>query len=79
MDCVDCHNRPSHRFAPTPERAVDAALWNQALPQTLPFVRRETVAALKESYADRATAEREIKARLEKFYGESYPDARGDG
>ena len=56
MDCVDCHNRPSHRFAPTAERAVDAALWNQALPQTLPFVRREAVAALKETYADRATA-----------------------
>jgi hypothetical protein len=74
MDCVDCHNRPSHRFAQTPERAVDAALWNQALPQTLPYVRRETVAALKETYADRATAEREIRARLEEFYAATYPD-----
>jgi hypothetical protein len=78
MDCVDCHNRPAHRFAPTPERAVDAALWNQSLPQTLPFVRREAVAALKESYPDRATAEREIRTRLEKFYGASYPALAND-
>jgi hypothetical protein len=78
MDCVDCHNRPSHRFAPSAERAVDAALWNQALPQTLPFVRREAVAVLKEQYADRATADREIKARLEKFYADAYPVLASD-
>ena len=23
MDCMDCHNRPSHPMAATPERAVD--------------------------------------------------------
>jgi hypothetical protein len=78
MDCVDCHNRPSHRFAPSPERAVDNALWNQSLPSTLPFVRREAVAALKETYPDRPTAGREIKARLEKFYAGSYPSLGGD-
>ncbi len=26
MDCIDCHNRPSHKFAATPERAVNEAL-----------------------------------------------------
>ena len=26
MDCIDCHNRPSHPFAATPERAVNRAL-----------------------------------------------------
>jgi hypothetical protein len=78
MDCVDCHNRPSHRFAPSPERAVDEALRIQALPATLPFVRREAVAALQASYADRAAAEDAIKARLEKFYAESHPDLARD-
>ena len=26
MDCMDCHNRPSHVVAPTPERAVNEAM-----------------------------------------------------
>jgi hypothetical protein len=78
MDCVDCHNRPSHRFAPTPERAVDAAIHNQALPGDLPFVRREAVAALKDAYPDRPSAERAIEARLRKFYSDSYPALAAD-
>jgi NapC/NirT cytochrome c family, N-terminal region len=72
MDCVDCHNRPSHRFAPTPERAVDAALQVGGLPRTLPYVRREAVAVLKQQYPDRPSAERAIRAHLEGFYVKNY-------
>jgi hypothetical protein len=68
MDCVDCHNRPSHPFSPSPERAVDSAIARGELQRTLPFVRREAVAALKENYPDRPTAEQQIAARLLKFY-----------
>jgi nitrate/TMAO reductase-like tetraheme cytochrome c subunit len=68
MDCVDCHNRPTHAFFATPERAVDFAIARGAIASDLPFVRRQTVAALKEPYADRATADREIEQRLRSFY-----------
>lgn len=68
MDCVDCHNRPSHRFAPSPERAVDVALSNGLLPRELPFLRREAVAGLSEEYPDRATAEATLDRRLREFY-----------
>lgn len=71
MDCVDCHNRPSHRFAPTPERAVDAALANGLLPRDLPFVRREAVAALTDAYPDRAAAEAGLERRLRTYYASS--------
>jgi hypothetical protein len=47
MDCMDCHNRPSHVVAPTPERAVNETLAAGAIPLTLPFVHRESVKALK--------------------------------
>lgn len=67
MDCMDCHNRPSHTFFPSPEKAVDAAIAIGELSK-LPFVRREAVAALKATYADRETAEREIAGRLTNFY-----------
>ncbi len=68
MDCVDCHNRPSHPFSPSPERAVDGAIAYGELPRTLPFVRREAVAALKESYPDQTTASERIATRLTNFY-----------
>ncbi|HKF68519.1 MAG TPA: NapC/NirT family cytochrome c [Vicinamibacterales bacterium] len=47
MDCIDCHNRPSHGVAPTPERAVNEAIAAGTIPATLPFVHRESVKALK--------------------------------
>jgi hypothetical protein len=47
MDCMDCHNRPSHVIAPTPERAVNEAMATGLIPLTLPFVHRESVKALK--------------------------------
>jgi hypothetical protein len=47
MDCMDCHNRPSHVVAPTPDRAVNEAMARGAIPLTLPFIHRESVKALK--------------------------------
>ncbi|HXW08263.1 MAG TPA: NapC/NirT family cytochrome c [Vicinamibacterales bacterium] len=74
MDCVDCHNRPTHPFSASPERAVDAAIAAGDLPRTLPFIRREAVDALKGSYADREAALGEIAARLRTFYSASPSD-----
>ncbi len=74
MDCVDCHNRPSHPFSPSPERAVDAAIASGELTRALPFVRREAVAALKETYPDEATADQQIATRLTNFYQKQLND-----
>ena len=68
MDCIDCHNRPAHRFAYSPERAVDAALEAGAMPRELPWVRREALTALTGEYPDRETAEREIASKMAAFY-----------
>jgi len=78
MDCVDCHNRPTHAFFATPERAVDTAIARGAIPPALPFARRQAVEVLKASYPDRATADREIDRQLRAFYaandgGDSHP------
>jgi hypothetical protein len=56
MDCLDCHNRPAHQFAATPEREVDAALGAGQMSAGIPFVRREAVRALKGGYATRELA-----------------------
>jgi hypothetical protein len=79
MDCIDCHNRPSHTFFPSAEAAVDAALFSGELPK-LPFVRREVVEALKVNHPSRESAMEDIDARLTGFYrttsGEVYTKRR---
>jgi hypothetical protein len=74
MDCMDCHNRPSHRYDSTPERAVNDALATGTLSATLPFVRREAVAALKVSYASQEAARTGIAQRLADFYARQLGD-----
>lgn len=77
MDCMDCHSRPAHTFSPTPERAVDVAIVQGRIPRDLPYVRREAVAAVAETYPTRGAALASIAARLREFY-KAYPsqDAR---
>jgi len=72
MDCMDCHNRPSHPFSASPERAVDAAIARGEISRALPFVRRETVEALKVQYPTRDAADQQIAQRLKSFYGRNY-------
>lgn len=75
MDCMDCHNRPSHTIAATPERAVDEVIARGGLPRTLPFVRREAVKALKAAYPTQEAAGEGISGTLRDFYRSQYPQA----
>ncbi len=68
MDCVDCHNRTGHPFATSPHKAVDTALSAGEMPSDIPFARRESVAALSETYDSKAAALDAIAARLRGFY-----------
>jgi NapC/NirT cytochrome c family, N-terminal region len=81
MDCVDCHNRPTHTML-LPERAVDKAMDLGQISTKLPWVKKEAVAALRKEYPDRDTAVREIAAYLDSFYKTKYPEvyasSRGD-
>ena len=73
MDCVDCHNRPSHAFE-LPERAVDRAIGEGRISPELPFVKKKAVELLRKEYADRGAAERQIAEGLVEFYRTSYPE-----
>jgi NapC/NirT cytochrome c family protein len=74
MDCMDCHNRPSHPIAATPERAINALIARGDLPKTLPFVRREAVKALKVSYRSQEAAAEGISRSMGEFYRSQQPD-----
>jgi NapC/NirT cytochrome c family protein len=72
MDCMDCHNRPSHPFSASPDRAVDGAMARGEIARDLPFARREAVEALRVAYPDQDAADRQIAERLRGFYGKNY-------
>jgi hypothetical protein len=72
MDCVDCHNRPSHPFDATASRAVDRAITLGEIPISLPYVKREAVAVLEADYPSQAAAADAIAAKLRQFYREQY-------
>ncbi len=77
MDCVDCHNRPTHVFQ-LPEAAVDQSMSDGQISADLPFIKKESVAALRADYPDRDTATQKIAATLFAFYQTSYPNVYAD-
>jgi hypothetical protein len=72
MDCIDCHNRPSHSFT-LPERSVDQAMFAGDISAGLPFARKKSVEILKIEYASREAAAARIPAAVEAFYRDTYP------
>ncbi len=72
MDCIDCHNRPTHAFE-MPERAVDNALAAGSISPALPFAKKASLSILKGAYPTAAAAESHVPAAFEAFYREKYP------
>jgi hypothetical protein len=77
MDCIDCHNRPTHEFR-LPERSVDRALDEGRISASLPFVKKKAVELLRAEYRDRETAAQRIPAALAEYYRTSYPPVYRD-
>ena len=77
MDCVDCHNRPSHTFH-SPEDEVDLALRDGKIARDLPFVRREGVKLLKAEYPSQEEAEQAIARGLRAYYEKERPELARD-
>ncbi|HTW66444.1 MAG TPA: NapC/NirT family cytochrome c [Bryobacteraceae bacterium] len=72
MDCVDCHNRPTHTFQ-LPGRAVDDAMSTGDISPNLPYAKKQALAVLMQVYPDRDTAKRRIADQLTAYYRQSYP------
>ncbi|HZD33363.1 MAG TPA: cytochrome c3 family protein, partial [Candidatus Angelobacter sp.] len=72
MDCIDCHNRPSHVYTP-PDVSVDRSMAAGSIDPTLPFVKAQAVEALVADYKTQDEALTAIGQKLPKFYQEKYP------
>jgi len=73
MECVDCHNRPTHTFD-LPERAVDKGLALGEIAAGLPYIKKKSVELLKANYATSAEAAARLPPALTAFYQQNYPD-----
>jgi hypothetical protein len=72
MDCLDCHNRPTHRFS-MPIDEVDRAIAKGYMDKSLPFLKRESIRVLKADYPNQDVAKATIARELRAFYKTTYP------
>ena len=73
MDCMDCHNRPTHIFQ-LPERALDQAFFAGQISPTLPFAKKWGLEVLKKNYSSQDEAARNIPAAFQSYYQSEYPN-----
>jgi len=73
MDCIDCHNRPTHTFQ-LPERALDQAMAAGQISPSLPYAKKEGIELLKRPYSSRQDAGEKIPATFAQYYEQRYPD-----
>ena len=77
MDCVDCHNRPTHVYQ-RPIDELDLALSSGELDLSLPFIRREGLRVIQGPFASWDVAQAGIKKELQDFYAKNNPDLMKD-
>ena len=73
MDCVDCHNRPSHIYQP-PGKEIDRAISAGLIDRSLPYVKRESLRIIDAEYDSHEVARVAITDELTAYYAENYPD-----
>jgi hypothetical protein len=73
MDCVDCHNRPSHIY-PSPDEAIDRAFRDGSLSRSLTSIKAHAVEAMEAEYATRDEAMAAISSKLANAYKSEHPD-----
>ncbi|HDS01932.1 MAG TPA: cytochrome C [candidate division Zixibacteria bacterium] len=71
MDCVDCHNRPSHIYNP-PDRAIDDALNTRMIDPEIPEIKMVAVEAMAENYGSDEEAMEKIREHINGYYKENY-------
>ncbi|MBE0650997.1 MAG: NapC/NirT family cytochrome c [Bacteroidales bacterium] len=73
MDCIDCHNRPSHDFK-SPSAFFNEAMNQGKIPRELPDVKTEAMTILYDNtFPTVDSADRFIKVKFLKYYKDNYP------
>jgi len=73
MDCMDCHNRPSHHYK-TPMDFVDFELAAGNISVDLPEIKMLSMDILAKKFESNEEADSTIEARVMEYYGDYYPE-----
>jgi hypothetical protein len=77
MDCIDCHNRPTHIYH-APARSVNHVMSLGWIDPELPGIKSLAVKALEQSYTSEKQAEEGIRQTIKEFYTLNRPDIAGN-
>jgi len=69
MDCMDCHNRPSHRYVP-PDQAVNLAMELGQIDRTIPWIKTNAVYVLTRNFK----TDEEARDGIATLLTQRYPD-----
>jgi len=73
MDCIDCHNRPSHIYNPA-DKSVNLSLSLDRIDRSLPYIKSVAVQVLDNPYSEKQIGLDSIKIFVEDFYRLIYPE-----
>jgi hypothetical protein len=73
MDCIDCHNRPSHNYN-SPTVYFDKSMLTGAVSQKIPNLKKVTMAILSETFTEKDTALMKIRDGITNYYKSDYPE-----
>lgn len=76
MDCIDCHNRPSHVYK-SPRQLIDSSLAAGTLDTSLPYLRRTATKLLETSYESTSAALAAIDKGLREQYASRMDGPKG--
>ena len=72
MDCMDCHNRPSHEYR-SPSKYVNNLLASNTKMASIPWLKAAAMEALKVSYTTDDSASLGITNNINNFYKKKFP------
>ena len=73
MDCIDCHNRPSHAYR-SPPAYIDNALLTGTISKEIPFIKKAAMGILRQTFKDKDSAMLVIKNSIMNYYQSEFTD-----
>ncbi|HOX76939.1 MAG TPA: NapC/NirT family cytochrome c [Bacteroidales bacterium] len=73
MDCMDCHNRPSHNYQ-TPIYAINAAITAGKIPRDLPDIKFQAMQVMNATYSTTDSAMMGIEKGIREYYSTVYEE-----
>jgi hypothetical protein len=78
MDCIDCHNRPTHLFQ-VPSKAIDEVLEKMEEFRVLPYYKRKTVEAIEQTYPSHPEGVNGVRQAVIDYYRQEHPEVWSEG